>query len=141
LAYCYDSWAKRHHRLEPRPADVPRGAFWGTLAGFTSFVAHAGAPPFQMYVLPQRLEKLVYAGTTTILFAVVNAAKLIPYWALGQFSPANLKAAGFLLLPAIAATFVGVRLVKAVPELIFYRFVVISLFLVSLKLVYDAAAG
>lgn len=141
LAYCYDSWAKRHRLLDPRPADVPRGALWGTIAGFTSFVSHAGAPPYQMYVLPQRLEKLVYAGTTTILFAVVNAVKLVPYWALGQFSATNLKTAVVLVPPAIAATLLGVRVVRAVSQDAFYKFVMISLFLVSLKLLFDAVTG
>ncbi len=52
---------------------VGPGLFWGTIAGFTSFVSHAGAPPYQVYVQPQRLEKTVFAGTKTILFAYVNA--------------------------------------------------------------------
>src|SRR3546814_8322223 len=64
--------------VPPREADVPRGLVFGLLPGFTSFVAHAGAPPYQMYVVPQRLEKMAYAGTSTILFAIVNAAKLVP---------------------------------------------------------------
>jgi uncharacterized membrane protein YfcA len=111
------------------------------VSGFTSFVSHAGAPPYQMYVLPQRLEKMVYAGTTTILFAVVNAVKLVPYWALGQLSFDNLKLAAWLLPGAIAATFAGVWLVKIIPTSLFYRLVIIALFLVSLKLVADAAIG
>ena len=41
--------------------------------------SHAGAPPYQVYVLPLGLEKTVFAGTTTIFFAFVNAVKLVPY--------------------------------------------------------------
>ena len=59
-------------------AGFAAGILWGTLAGFTSFISHAGAPPFQIYVLPQRLPKLVFAGTSTILFATINAAKIVP---------------------------------------------------------------
>ncbi len=33
------------------------GAFWGTCAGFTSFLAHAGTPPYQVYMIPQGLNK------------------------------------------------------------------------------------
>ena len=29
-----------------------KGTFWGTIAGFTSFVTHAGGPPYQFYTLP-----------------------------------------------------------------------------------------
>jgi uncharacterized membrane protein YfcA len=124
-----------------RPARVGAGTFWGALAGFTSFVSHAGAPPYQVFVLPLRLEKTVFAGTTTILFAYVNAIKLVPYWALGQLSGANLKTAAMLVIPAVLAVFAGVRLVKVLPQALFFRLVVWALLAVSLKLLWDAATG
>lgn len=125
-------------------ARAPRrgpGAFWGALAGFTSFVSHAGAPPYQVYVLPLRLEKTIYAGTTTILFAWVNAAKLVPYWALGQLNPANLQVAAVLILPAVAAVFAGLRLVRILPEALFFRLVVWALLAISAKLIWDGITG
>ncbi|MEJ1158103.1 sulfite exporter TauE/SafE family protein [Prosthecomicrobium sp. N25] len=136
LAFCLDRWF-RPAAQEKKPADVPRGVFWGALTGFTSFVSHAGAPPYQWYVLPQRLDKLVYAGTSTIAFAVINAVKLIPYWALGQLNPDNLATSVTLFPVAIAATFVGARLVRMIPEGPFYRLIEIGLLLVSLKLLWD----
>ena len=105
---------------------------------FTSFVSHAGAPPFQVYVLPQRLEKTVFAGTTTITFAAVNAMKLVPYTALGQFTLRNLEFAAMLLPVALVGTVAGWWLVRVLPERGFYLFVQTTLFLVSLKLVADA---
>jgi len=139
LSFSLNYWLRGRHAIEPHRADIPRGAFWGTVSGFTSFVSHAGAPPYQMYVLPQRLDKMIYAGTTTILFAVVNAVKLVPYWALGQLSLANLKTVVALFPFAVAATFAGVKLTRIIPPDIFYRLVIGALFLVSLKLIYDAA--
>jgi uncharacterized membrane protein YfcA len=141
LAFSLNYWLRARHAVTPHPADIPRGVFWGTVSGFTSFVSHAGAPPYQMYVLPQRLDKMIYAGTTTILFAVVNAVKLLPYWALGQLSLANLKTVAALFPFAIAATFVGVRLTRVIPNDLFYRLVVGALFLISLKLIYDSIFG
>ena len=58
VGFCFNSWRRRHHALAPKPADVPRGAFWGSIMGFTSFVSHSGGPPYQVYVLPQQLPKL-----------------------------------------------------------------------------------
>lgn len=124
-----------------RGAAVAPGLFWGTLAGFTSFVSHAGAPPYQVYVLPQRLEKTVFAGTSTMFFAVVNAVKLLPYWALGQLSTDNLKVAAVLIVPASAAVFTGLALVKVLPERLFFALVTWALLLVSLRLLWQAAAG
>ena len=141
LAYCIDAIVKARRKLPPRPADVPRGLFWGSLTGFTSFVSHSGAPPYQMFVLPQRLEKMVYAGTSTITFAIINLLKLPPYWFLGQVNVGSLRIAVILAPIAIIGAFVGYRLTKIIPEKAFYRFVEVALFLVSLKLIYDGVVG
>lgn len=126
---------------EPKRAEVAPGLFWGGVAGFTSFVSHAGAPPYQVYTLPLGMPKAVFAGTTTIAFAIINAVKLIPYHALGQLNAGNLKVAAVLALPAVIAVFAGVRLVQLMPERLFFRLVVWALALISLKLIWDGARG
>jgi uncharacterized membrane protein YfcA len=141
LAYCVDAVMKARRVIAARPADLPRGIFWGSIAGFTSFVSHAGGPPYQMYVLPQRLEKMVYAGTSTIIFAIINLLKLPPYWFLGQVNLASLETALLLSPLAIIGAYVGYRLTLILPEKIFFRIVEVALFLVSLKLVYDGIVG
>lgn len=140
LAFCLIRWLGAAGAAA-RPADVARGLFWGAVSGFTSFVSHGGAPPYQMYVVPQRLPKMVYAGTTTLTFAAINALKLIPYAALGQLNPANLTVTALLMPVAVAATFAGVWLTRRLPEKLFYRLVMGALFLISLKLTWDGAAG
>jgi uncharacterized membrane protein YfcA len=122
-------------------AKVGPGIFWGTLTGFTSFVSHSGAPPFQVYVLPLRLSKLVFAGTSTMLFAYLNAIKLVPYWALGQFSVSNMKVAFVLMPVAGLAVFGGARLVKLIPEQLFFKIVTWFLLAISLKLIWDGVLG
>jgi len=141
LAYCIDAILKAGRNLPPKPADVPRGIFWGSLAGFTSFVSHAGAPPYQMYVLPQRLEKMVYAGTSTIIFAIINLMKLPPYWFLGQVNVASVETALYLSPIAILGAYIGFRLTKIIPQGAFFRFVEFALFIVSVKLIYDGVIG
>ncbi|WP_421698845.1 sulfite exporter TauE/SafE family protein [Ancylobacter sp.] len=140
LAFCLIRWLGAAGAAA-RPADVPRGLLWGAVSGFTSFVSHGGGPPYQMYVVPQRLPKMVYAGTTTLTFAAINALKLIPYAALGQLNPANLTVTALLMPVAVAATFAGVWLTRRLPEKLFYRLVMAALFLISLKLVWDGASG
>jgi uncharacterized membrane protein YfcA len=137
LYYCVTVLLKKPD-APPKPADVPRGVFWGTIAGFTSFVSHTGGPPYQTYVLPQKLEKMVFAGTSTIVFAIINAVKLIPYWALGQFNPGNLEMAALLAPVAIAGALAGYRVTSIIPERVFFRLVEVALFVVSVKLIYDA---
>jgi len=137
LAYFINVLLKRGNAAA-RPADVPRGVFWGTLTGFTSFVSHSGGPPYQMYVLPQKMDKMVFAGTSTILFAVVNIIKLLPYWALGQFNAGNLKLAALLSPVAIAGALLGYRITTILPEKLFFRLVEVALAIVSVKLIFDA---
>ena len=125
----------------PRRAEVAPGLFWGAMSGFTSFVCHAGGPPYQVYTLPLRMTKTVFAGTSTIAFTVINAVKLVPYWALGQLNPANLHVAVLLMPVAAVAVFAGVWLVRILPEKLFFRLVTWALLAISLKLIWDGATG
>lgn len=140
LSYCAIAAYNYKRELPPKPADIPRGTFWGAITGFTSFVSHSGAPPFQMYVLPQKLEKLSFAGTSTILFAYVNAIKLPPYWFLGQINPGSLRECALLAPLALFGAWAGYKLTLVLPEGLFFRTVEVALFLVSIKLVWDVAA-
>ena len=135
--------APRLRRTEPAPTRAAPlgGAIWGTLAGFTSFLSHTGAPPFQVHVLPQRLPKEVYAGTTTMFFAATNLMKTVPYVALGQLDRANLATAATLFPVALLSTLAGVWLVRRVPTVLFYRIAYALVFVVSLKLIWDGVAG
>ena len=141
LAFCLDYYLGGAKRLEPRPHNRPKGLFWGAVAGFTSFVSHAGGPRYQMYTLPLRLDPQILAGTGIIFFATVNAVKLGPYFLLGQFSPENLMTLAVLLPLAPVATLFGVWLVKRISPAAFYRYTYAAVFIVSWKLIWDGAAG
>jgi hypothetical protein len=121
-----------------RQANLPRGIFWGTVMGFVSFVSHSGGAPFQVYVLPQRLPKLVYAGTNVLVFASVNLLKIGPYWALGQLSLPNLNMSLLLMIPAFLGTQVGSYLVRVLPTRSYFAFVQLALLVVSVWLVVRA---
>ena len=113
------------------------GAFWGTCAGFTSFLAHAGSPPYQVYVLPQGLSKEIYTGTSVIFFASVNAIKLIPYGMLGQLSVTNLSVSLMLLPLAPVGVFLGVWINRKLREDMFFTIILTAIFIVGLKLIWD----
>lgn len=125
----------------PRRAEVAPGLFWGAVAGFTSFVSHSGGPPYQVYTLPLKMTKTVFAGTSTIAFAVINAAKLIPYWHLGQLTAANMKVALMLMPVAAVAVFAGVWLVKILPDKLFFRLVIWALLILSVQLLWTGLRG
>ena len=136
----YRLWADRQSgQVAARPSPGWVGSLFGIATGFTSQVAHAGGPPFQLWVLPRGLPRDVLVGTTAIFFAVVNWAKVPAYVALGQFSRANLIVAGLLLPVAIASTIAGVWLVRRVSARRFYTIIYWLMIGVGAKLVMDAA--
>ena len=140
IAFTLDHWLGIRPQASAAPPSPPhriKGGLAGALSGFTSFVSHAGSPPLQMYLLPQRLERRRYAGTMVTYFALVNLIKVPPYFLLGQFSPENLAASAVLLPLAPVAVGTGIFLVRRVPQKPFYRIAYGGLFLVSLKLVWD----
>ena len=92
------------------------GLFWTTIAGFTGFVSHAGAPPWQVWVLPQKLPKMVFAGTSTFAFAMMNALKIVPYYALGQLQADNLRVMLILFIPEVIAVLVAYKLIRICPN-------------------------
>jgi uncharacterized membrane protein YfcA len=116
-------------------------AWWGTVAGFTSFVAHVGGPPFQIYALPLRLDPKVFTGTSVIFFAITNAVKLVPYFALGQFDATNLTASAVLLPLAPLATLSGAWVVRRIKPDLFYLISYLSVAAIALKLVWDGLAS
>jgi uncharacterized protein len=129
-----------------RAADAPKRRrlsawFWGTVAGFTSFVAHAGGPPFQVHALPLRLDPKVYTGTSVIFFAVVNAVKVLPYAALGNLDVRTLVSAASLMPLAFLAVLAGAALVRRMRPTVFYPFMYAMIALVAVRLIYDGVRG
>ena len=134
-------WLQRGGRV-PAPADPPRwfGFLMGIMAGITSQIAHAGQPPFHIYVLPKRLPRDVLVGTTAIFFAAVNWIKVPAYLALGQFSRAHLLASLIMIPLALASTLAGVWVVRRVDADRFYTVIYWLMIGVGLKLVWDGFA-
>ncbi len=128
---------RRRTGLRVSRAGFLPGTFWGAVCGFTSMIAHAGGPPFQIYVMPQRLAPPIFVGTGALFFGILNLMKVAPYLALGQFTRENLAASAALFPIAILSTLAGVWLVRRVPAERFYLIVYALLFAVGLKLVFD----
>ncbi|WP_296418615.1 sulfite exporter TauE/SafE family protein [Pseudooctadecabacter sp.] len=124
-----------------RPVRRGAGVFWTTVAGFTSFVSHSGAPPWQVWALPLKLPKMVFAGTSTAAFATMNALKIVPYWHLGQLQPQSLGVTVILCAPALFGVFVAYRFIKVLPDRVFYAVVTWMLLAVSIKLIWDGLTG
>jgi uncharacterized membrane protein YfcA len=119
------------------PSGDAHGRFWATVSGFTSFVTHAGGPPINFYLLRQQLDQALFAGTTIVFFAIINAAKVVPYLALGLFDATNLATSAVLAPAAAAGIGLGILLRKHISRTVFFRIVYGFVFATGCKLLYD----
>ncbi len=135
-------WLRRGgRRVAARPQSAARATLWGALSGYTSFVAHAGGPPFQVYALPLKLDPRLLTGTSVAFFAIVNYVKIVPYLLLGQFDATNLAASAALLPVAVLATLAGAWIIRRMRAEVFYPFVYALTALMGFKLVWDGLAA
>ena len=123
--------------IPPRTGAAWESLVFGAAAGFTSQIAHAGGPPFQMHVLPRKLPRDIFIGTSSVFFAIINWLKVPAYWALGAFTPPNLWLALILIPAAIISTWAGTVLVRRVDGPVFYAIMHALMILVGMKLAWD----
>ncbi|UXX84648.1 sulfite exporter TauE/SafE family protein [Roseovarius pelagicus] len=114
------------------------GAVAGLVAGFTSFVSHAGGPPAAIYLLSRGLTKTEYQATTVLLFWMVNIAKAVPYGFLGIFTTQTLLIDIVLAPFALLGAWLGVIAHRAVPERAFFALTYVLLTATGAKLIWDA---
>lgn len=128
--------------LFPPRADAPPPPRWAgkllmATGGFTSFVAHAGGPPVNAYVIPMRLPPMVFTGTMAYLFFVVNFSKWVPYGWLGLLDWRNMATSLVLLPLAPLGVWIGVNVAQRINQRLFYQLIYWGMFLTGCKLVWD----
>tara|TARA_B100001113_G_scaffold332365_1_gene309355 strand:+ start:573 stop:1268 length:696 start_codon:yes stop_codon:yes gene_type:complete len=116
---------------------LTRGSFWGAISGFTSFGIHAGGLPFNIYMLPQKLDHRVYVGTAAIFFGLVNLLKLYPYYLLDQLRIDNLTTSLFLMPFAPLGFYIGYKLTQRIDGERFYALTYACLLIIGIKLFTD----
>jgi len=117
------------------------GGILTTVSGFTSFVAHAGGPPINVYMIPLKLKPIVFTGTMAYLFFFVNLSKWGPYAWLGLLNLENLMTSLMLMPLAPIGVWIGVRIARTINVTLFYRLVYLGMFLTSTKLIWDGVQG
>ena len=130
----------RFQRLAPRPSTAT-GIVFGALGGFTTLLANAGGPVWQMHILPQGLDKLTYVGTVTMLFGISNVYKVPAFGSLGLLTWENI-AVGLLLVPlAVATNYLGIWLVRRTSTETFFRIAYVLMFVIAIELIRSGLVG
>jgi uncharacterized protein len=112
------------------------GIIAGTIAGFSSALAHSGGPPVTIYLLMQNVTPRVFIATSAIFFMIVNWIKVPYYLYIDLFDFPRLFSVVWLapLLPlgVWVGKMIGVRIDKAA----FERLVVVLLIITALMLLF-----
>lgn len=133
-------WATRSGwlKLGISPLGQRWGLVTGAVAGFTSFVSHAGGPPAAIYLLSRGLDKTTYQASTVIIFWVINMVKFVPYAYLGIFTVQTLLVDLLLAPAALLGTWMGVHAHRIISQRAFFALTYVLLLLTGGKLIWDA---
>jgi len=103
----------------------------GLLGGFSTMIGNAAGPVMALYLLSMRLPKNSYIGTGAWFFFIVNLSKVpLHIWSWETITIKSFTL-DVLMIPAITAgAFLGIWLVRLLPEKI-YRIIVIATTLLS----------
>ncbi len=136
ITFAFNFFRKKTEEKVAAPGQIA-GNFWGLIAGFVSFGVHAGGPPANVYLLPQKLDKSIFVGTMVVLFTTLNFVKLVPYSFLGQLNGENMMTSVILAPIAPLGVWVGLKLHKIINENWFYPLCYFFLFITGIKLLWD----
>jgi len=99
----------------------------GLAGGFSTMIGNAAGPVFTLYFLSMHLPKKEFIGTSAWLFLILNTGKLPLQAIVWKNITQNTLFAGFVALPVlIAGFFLGIWIVKLLPEKIYRVFVIIT---------------
>lgn len=127
----------KHRILRKHP--VRRAAIWCTLSGFSGFISLTGSIPSQTFLLPLKLPRRYYVGTTCWFFLITNIAK-VPFFAELDMFTADSLALTIMLIPIIpVGVFMGRWLLLHLSDRLFYHLSHLVLLILGLRLLYAYA--
>ncbi|PIW30238.1 MAG: hypothetical protein COW30_02930 [Rhodospirillales bacterium CG15_BIG_FIL_POST_REV_8_21_14_020_66_15] len=141
IVFTLDHWLPLRPKTGGARPPGPRGAVWGTVGAFTSFFAHAGGPPIQVYMMPRGLPKRTYVGTFALYFWAVNMMKAPAYWGLEQFTTEVLATSLVLMPLAPVGIRIGLWCQNRLSDRVFYGVCYVFLFLTGIKLTWDGVTS
>jgi len=131
-------WWREYRGLQKHLVPEPwRGSLTGSFAGVSSTIAHAAGPIIAMYLLPLKMPRQQFVGTSALYFFMLNSSKMPFYFAAGMFESANLgfslQFAPLVLLGAV----VGWLILKKMSDRVFSKIVYAATFLLGFYLLGD----
>jgi uncharacterized membrane protein YfcA len=130
----WQSWRKQ---VSDKPAKPIWGVLGGSIAGFTSAIAHSGSPPITMFLITRGLSPETLAATMAVSFATLNMIKLPSYILSGVLNFANVVPFLWLFLLVPAGVFIGRRITRYVKKEKFEKILLVLLAMTAVLLLFD----
>jgi len=111
------------------------GNICGWFAGVTSTIAHAAGPVVSIFLLPQRLDKEIFVGTTVLVFAIINWLKL-PFFVWKGLIHSHTLLMDIYFLPLIPlGVWLGVWMNRRLDQRTFTHIIYVIVFVTGIELV------
>ena len=110
------------------------GVLAGTVAGFSSSLAHTGGPPITIYLLMQNIAPRVFVATSALFFMVLNWIKVPTYFYADLFDFELLWHVAWLLPLLPFSVWVGKSIAAKINKVLFDRIMVVFLALSGILL-------
>lgn len=124
-------WREREMKNNSIPDNWLFAGFMGLLGGFATMIGNAAGPIFAIYLLAMHLQKNTFIGTSAWFFLIVNVTKVpLHIWSWETINLTTFQL-DLMVLPAVVlGAFIGIRLVKLIPDST-YRWFVIAITILS----------
>jgi len=115
---------------------IPENHFFASLmglsGGFSTMIGNSAGPVFNLYFLAMRLPKKEFIGTGAWLYFIMNIGKLPLQIFVWKTITVNTILMNLLSAPVIAAgIFIGIHIVKIIPEKAYRYFIIITTLVAS----------
>jgi hypothetical protein len=119
-------WRERQKRTDLFPHTWWFAAVMGVLGGFATMIGNVAGPIFAIYMLAMNLPKNAFIGTGAWFFLIVNFFKFpLQVWVWNNIEWKTIIL-DLIMLPAIAAgAFLGIWIVRKIPDKTYRTFIVI----------------
>lgn len=131
-----------HHRYA-KPYFLPKlvGFVLGAFSGVASTLIHAGNPPVSAYLLPMKMPRFLFIGTTAAFFTALNYIKLIPYAWLDLLDWSLLGVSLLFFPVCLAGFFTAKWIAPRISDKLFYQIVYVCVFSLGAKLGYEGLSN
>ncbi len=140
VAFAYKLGNDSLKSLTYHPRDW-HGYLAGGTTGFTSALANAGGPPFTAYMLMQDVAPLVFIGTSTLFFTIVNWFKLPIFLATAVIDVPQLLSMLWAVLLIPLGVWVGRAIIRRMNQKFFEWFMMLALLYAGVSLIVGALSG